>query len=157
MESNPPDLFDAAETEARAAAAAELDNLLEFRPREPQDEDKLDALARLPRDPNAAKCRHGRKRLVDADQRRVTCGECGDDLDPIWCLLNLIEYRESLRREREWIEAERRRSTKRQLDAVARRQRAREAAERIKVQENCRACGGTGFMPARSGPGVERC
>lgn len=43
-------------------------------------------------------CKH-REMQVDAVLRRVTCGRCGEQLDPIECLLNLsdfLAYQESI-------------------------------------------------------------
>jgi len=144
--SDTPDLFERADTAERAEAARDLDNVIEFRKRGPEDDAKLDALARKPRETGAAKCRHNRKRFVDEELRTVTCGECGEKLDPIWCLLNLIEFRESLRRERQWIEHEKEQARKRQERAVARRVNVKTKREAIRTRENCRACSGTGWI-----------
>ncbi len=139
---------------APPAAPDPAENVLEFRRRSPQDDDKLDALARAPRP--AVPCRHERKRYVDEVLRRVTCGDCGENLDPIWCLLNLIAFRETLRRERNWIEGERRQVEERRTRAIARRQKEAAKVQATKVRENCQACGGTGWA-SREGGGVERC
>ena len=60
------------------------DNVVEFRRREPGED--LDAIARAPR----STCTHLRRRVVDEELRRVTCGDCGEQLDPVWCLLPLV-------------------------------------------------------------------
>lgn len=138
------------------APPLEPTNVLEFRKRTPQEREALEALARQPRDATA--CAHRRTRLVDDQQRTVTCGECGATLDPIWCLLNLIEYRETLKRERSWIESEKRRLEERRQAAIARRVAAKTKAALVKTKAECQACGGSGWMAGakRSDP-ARRC
>jgi hypothetical protein len=129
------------------------DNVVEFRRREASDTDALEQLARTPR----PACRHRRQRIIDADQRTVHCGECGLALDPIWCLLTLVEYREALKREREALEADRKRRLERQQRAIAAKVRRRQQSEADRAAQNCQSCEGTGWKPAASGSGVTRC
>jgi hypothetical protein len=127
------------------------DNVVEFRRREAADNDALELLAKAPR----PGCRHMRKRVIDPDQRTVQCGECGAWLDPIWCLLTLVDYHEALKRERAALEAERTARNERQQRAIARRQRAEQRREQETAAANCAACDGTGWKNV--GAGVVRC
>jgi hypothetical protein len=94
-------------------------NVVEFRRREPSDAERLELLSRAP----APSCRHARKHLIDEKQRTVQCGECGAWLEPVWCLLRLVEYRERLEYERQALERERKRLEERRQAAIARRER----------------------------------
>jgi hypothetical protein len=130
------------------------DNIIEFKRRDPSDAttDVDGALARAPR----AECRH-RSRLIDAEQREVHCRDCGQKLDPVWCLLNLAEYHDALDRKLVEIRAHDQRMKERQARAITARQR------RIRVSglpvSGC-ACSGTGWMTvseAGKPPAVKRC
>lgn len=153
MTDDPRDLLDVARDAQLAEAAAELGNVLEFRRRGPEDDAKLDALAHAPRPAKA--CAHRRVRYIDDKQRTVTCGDCGSFLDPIWCLLTLVEYRESLRRERQWIESERAKAEQRRQAAQARRQRQLAKLATVAAQTTCERCSGSGWVI--QGDGARRC
>lgn len=135
-------------------------NVVEFHRRQPADVERLELLARAP----SPTCRHLKKRLIDEKQRTVQCGECGTWLDPIWCLLTLVGYREQLDLERRAIEAEKRRLAERQQAAIERRQRADKRKRETVTKANCLACNGTGWRRTtvrgphgRISGGVERC
>lgn len=135
-------------------------NVVEFHRRQPADVERLELLARAP----SPTCRHMRKRVIDEKQRTVQCSECGAWLDPIWCLLTLVGYREQLEMERRAIEAEKRRLAERRAAAIERRQRADTRKAATVTKANCLACRGTGWRPGRVvdkhgriSSGVERC
>ncbi len=128
------------------------DNVVEFKRREPSDAPVDGALARAPR----PECQH-RKRVIDADQREVHCRDCGQKLDPVWCLLHLSDYHEAIDRKLAEIRAYETRLKARQERAIAlKRQRARRSGP---PAPGC-SCGGTGWMTVSdpgSQPVVTRC
>lgn len=150
-----PNLFDvvAGSTEVQKYDRTDgADNVVEFRRREPSDTEALEQLGRAPR----RACTHLKRRLVDKDQRIVTCAECGATLDPIWCLLTLIEFREQLDRKLEDLKAieaslERRRKSRQEFAIRKKKERAQ-----VSAAENCGACEGTGWLQ-QPGGGVVRC
>lgn len=135
-----------------AAEAPADDNVIEFRKRERSDDERLEQLARVV---SRSPCAHRKKRLIDEKQRTIQCGECGAWLDPIWCLLNLVEYHEALKREREQIVWERQQLEKRRQGAIARRVAITKQKALVVAAAHCAACEGTGWKPGVGG--VVRC
>lgn len=130
------------------------DNVIEFKRRDQSDSaDDVDgALARAPR----AECRHQR-RLIDAEQREVHCRECGQKLDPIWCLLNLADYHDAIERKLIEIRAHDHRMKERQARTIALKQRR---VRRSGLPAAGCVCGGTAWLTVSEEgkpPAVKRC
>ena len=129
------------------------DNVVEFRRREPGED--LDAIARAPR----STCTHLRRRVVDEELRRVTCGDCGEQLDPVWCLLTLVKYHEQIERriaELKALEQQHERARlERQARAMQFKQRTRAAQDAERSRKHCQACQGTGWITGDDG--ARRC
>lgn len=60
-------------------------NVIEFK-RSMRLEEEYDRTSSVDR---LDKCRHAETKIVDEEQRTVTCKACGETVDPIWCLLKI--------------------------------------------------------------------
>ncbi len=120
-----------------------MSNVVEFRRREPGDPDDEPLVKKEP-----AQCRH-RKRVLDAEARTVHCRECGQLLDPFWCLLNAREFQEALDRKLKTIREFEARQQERQQRAI--KHAMRERRRRGPPADNCAACRGTGWKDTPQG------
>lgn len=72
-------------------------------------------------------CGHLYTKLVNAEQREITCGQCDAVLDPFDCLAKLAQHHTALLQERKQLDADirARRATLDQLKTEERNTRAR--------------------------------
>jgi hypothetical protein len=136
-----------------ASNAVSDEKVVEFRirRRETSDDEPLERLARAPQ----AECQH-RPFVVDGKQRTVQCGTCGQWLDPVWCLIRLMERDEQVERRIACLRQLETAAKARQARAIARKQRMEQRRHLEAAADDCQDCDGTGWAPAAGG-GVTRC